>query len=102
MTASSGDFGTSIARSMRRLVALATIEPRLAIFQEPRHFSIGFWVADRADALQRPAADVVEPLERKREVGAAARLHHGVDLIDDDGPGPSAAWRRERSAVSSR
>ena len=30
-----------------------------------------------------PAADMVEALEREREVGAAPRLQHRVDLVDD-------------------
>ena len=38
----------------------------------------------KADALQRTAADMLEPLEREREMRSAARLQHGMDLIDDD------------------
>ncbi len=41
----------------------------------------------QADPLQLPAADVIEALERQREVGAAPRLQDRVDLVDDHHPG---------------
>ena len=69
------------------LVASVDNRARRAILQESCHFFDRLLGRRQADALQRPAADVVEPLEREREVGAAARLHHGVDFIDDDDPG---------------
>ena len=37
------------------------------------------------DALRRPLADRLEPLEREREVRAALVACDGVDLVDDDG-----------------
>src|SRR5256886_5007007 len=35
------------------------------------------------DALQPPAREVLEPLERQREVAAALVARHRVDLVDD-------------------
>ena len=39
----------------------------------------------QADALQRPVDEALQPLERQREMGAALRARHGMDLVDDDG-----------------
>ena len=39
-----------------------------------------------ADPLHRMRADVREPLERERQVRAAPRADHGVDLVDDHRP----------------
>src|SRR3989454_2799533 len=47
MTASSGDFGTSMASSMRRWWPLSTIEQGAPFFRNLATSSIGFWVADR-------------------------------------------------------
>src|SRR5206468_8493149 len=55
--------------------------PRRA--EEFGHFFYRLLRRREADALQLAAADVVEALEREREVRAAARLQHGVDLVDD-------------------
>ena len=38
----------------------------------------------QADALRRPGGDLLEPLERHGEVGAALGRGEGVDLVDDD------------------
>ena len=37
------------------------------------------------DALRRAGRDLLEPLERQRQVGAALGGGEGVDLVDDDG-----------------
>ena len=37
------------------------------------------------DALDRPAGERLEPLERQRQVAAALVAHHRVDLVHDDG-----------------
>ena len=39
----------------------------------------------QADAQQRLPGDLLQPLERQREVRAAPRADHRVDLVDDDG-----------------
>ena len=44
-----------------------------------------------ADALDLPAAEPVEALERERQVGAALVAGDGVDLVDDDGRGAREA-----------
>ena len=51
--------------------------------EEPRHLLDRLLRRGEPDALQPPPADVVEPLEREREVRAAPRFEHGVDLVDD-------------------
>ena len=38
------------------------------------------------DPLQRAAGNVVQTLERERQMRAAARLQYGVDLVDDHDP----------------
>ncbi len=38
----------------------------------------------QADALRRPSRDLLEPLQRDGEVGAALGGGEGVDLVDDD------------------
>jgi hypothetical protein len=39
----------------------------------------------QTDPLERPPGQLLEPLEREREVGAALRAGHCVDLVDDHG-----------------
>ena len=57
----------------------------------------------QADALQRRAGhDLLQPLERQRQVRAAPRADDGVDLVDDHRAHRAAASARLRSAVSSR
>ena len=54
--------------------------------QKARNFLDRLLRGRKADALQLAAANVVEALERQRQVRAAARLQHGVDLVDDHHP----------------
>ena len=51
--------------------------------QEPRDLLDRLLRRRKPDALQLAPADMIEALERQREVRAAARLQHGVDLVDD-------------------
>src|SRR5207302_1177715 len=44
--------------------------------KEARHLFDRLLRCRKADALERPAADVVEALERERQMRAAARLQH--------------------------
>ena len=37
----------------------------------------------KADPLESASARVIQPLEREREMRAATRFQHGVDLVDD-------------------
>ena len=48
----------------------------------------------QADALQRPAGERVEALERQRQVRAALVAGDGVDLVDDHGRGAARAASR--------
>ncbi len=52
--------------------------------EEARHLLDRLLRRRKAEALQAPAAHVVEPFERQGEVGAAPRLEHRVDLVDDE------------------
>jgi len=52
--------------------------------EEARDFLDRLLRRRKPDALQAPAAHVIEPLERQREMRAAARFDHRVDLVDDD------------------
>jgi hypothetical protein len=45
--------------------------------------SRGRCVATQPDALGRSPRDLLEPLQRQGEVGAALAPHHGVDLVHD-------------------
>ena len=45
--------------------------------------SIGVWVADSPIRCSGRSATAGEPLERQRQVRAAARADDGVDLVDD-------------------
>ena len=56
-----------------------------------------------ADPLEGPPGDLLEPLEREREVGPALRPHEDVDLVHDDRldglqerPGPRGEDEEER------
>src|SRR5438093_1489516 len=46
------------------------------------------------DALQRMTGELLEPLERQREMRAALRRHHRMDLVDDHGADASEALAR--------
>jgi len=69
------------------LALVAAVDDRAAGLlradQEARHLLDRLLRRRQPDALQAPAAHVVEALERQREVRAAARLEHRVDLVDD-------------------
>ena len=76
------------SRDFHREIHLALVAPvddraRLAR-EKARDFLDRLLGRGQANPLQLPPADVVEALEREREVRAAARLQHGVDLVDDD------------------
>ena len=79
------------ARASRRRDPSARRCPTSTIAQPPRvagrrnraTSSIGFCVADRPIRRSGRAATCCEPLERQREVRAAARANHRVDLVDD-------------------
>jgi len=51
--------------------------------QKLRDLVDGLLSCGKPDALQLAAADVIQALERQREVRAATRLEHGVDFVDD-------------------
>jgi hypothetical protein len=51
--------------------------------EKPGHLVDRLLGGRQADALQPPAADMVQALERQREVRAAPRLEHGMDLVHD-------------------
>ena len=53
--------------------------------EEGGEFVDGALGGGEADALGAAAGDVVEALQRQREVAAAAVAGEGVDLVDDDG-----------------
>ena len=55
--------------------------------QETRDFFDRSLRGGKADALQAPPADVIEPFQGEREVRTAPRLHHGMYFIDYDGAG---------------
>ena len=48
------------------------------------------------DALGRAGGDLLQPLERQRQVGAALGRGEGVDLVDDDGLDPGQRLGRRR------
>ena len=62
--------------------------------------SMGFCVADRPSRSSGLRRDVLQALERQRQVRAAPRADHRVDLVDDDGADgaqhPPAALRRQQ------
>ncbi len=66
--------------------ALASSTIRPDADQELRHLFDGMLSRREADALERAARDVLEPFEAERQVRAAARLDHRVDLVHDDRP----------------
>ena len=85
--------GTSTLRSKAFFAPASTIvtgrgfQPRdaLAAAEEARDRLERALRGREADPLQRPAADVLEPLEREREVRAALGRDDRVDLVHDHG-----------------
>ena len=75
------------ARHLDREVHLALVtlihNHARAARQKPGNFFNRLLGSGKTDALQLAAADMVEALERQREMRAAARLEHGMDLVDD-------------------
>ena len=53
--------------------------------QEPRRLLERALRGGQPDALRRLVGDLLEPLEREREMGAALGGRHRVDLVDDHG-----------------
>src|SRR5256886_758864 len=87
MTASSGDLGTSMARSMRRWWPLSTIEQGAPSFRNLATSSIGFWVADRPmrcsglSATQKPIEEVARFLKDGAPCSIVDRGHQRrIDL----------------------
>ena len=68
--------------------------------RKPATAASGRCVADRPMRCGGSLADLLEPLERERHVGAALGGGQGVDLVDDDPL--DAAQRLARREVSSR
>ena len=53
--------------------------------EEARYFLQGALRGGEADALQAASAEVLQALQRERQMRAALGGDEGVDLIDDDG-----------------
>jgi hypothetical protein len=85
MTASSGEPGTSTARSILRRWPRSTIvhaAPSRAR-EEACDFLDRLLRGGEPDALKPPLAGVIQTLQREREMRPATRLDHGVDLVHD-------------------
>ena len=101
ITASSGERGSSSARSSSRAWPVSTIAQPRRVAPAPTRkraiSSIGFCVADRPMRVGGSPHERLEPLEREREVRAALVAGDGVDLVDDHG-----AHRAQHLAAASR
>jgi hypothetical protein len=75
------------ARHFHREVHLALVpavhDRAIACREEARNFLDRLLRGGKADALELASADVVETFQRERQVRAAARLQHRVDLVHD-------------------
>ena len=94
----SGDFRPDRALRQRAHVAQRADDPNVGLLahgrrddpragpQEIRGFLQRAHGGRKPDALQRPAAQVVQAREREHEVRPTLGVDHRVQLVDDDGP----------------
>ena len=95
----SGDFRPDRALRQRAHIAQWTDDPNVGLLAHGRRDDPRAWPQEirgslqrahggrKPDALQRPAAQVVQAREREHEVRPALGVDHRVQLVDDDGPG---------------